>query len=247
MRRWIALGLLLLLTAGLALPAAAERLTDQQLYSYFNGSVFIGDSITAQLLVFVREKQKKEPEFFAGAKFMTAQSYSLYTASRKNLMSDAINLKYQGSEMPMCRILQKMNPRRALILLGVNDYIGEKIEKGVGYCERILDLTAEFAPDTQIIFQSLTPVTVSFCRKKDYRTMWDQYNEALKAMCGERGTPYVDIATPLKNADGYLDKAFSSDGKYHLNEKGLQIWIDVLLDFAQEQYDKGLWVPEETL
>ena len=247
MRKLTAAILLLILLLGAALPSSAERLSQNQLISYYKGSVFIGDSITAQLLVYVRERQKDDPKFFEGVKFMTAQSYSLYTASRKNLLSGAANLKYQGSEMPMCRILQKMNPPRALILLGVNDYIGETIEKGVGYCERILDLCADFAPDTEIIFQSLTPVTTSFCRKKDYRTLWDQYNEALKAMCDERGAAYIDIATRLKNEDGYLDKNFSNDGKYHLNPKGLQMWIDALLDYAQEQYDKGLWTPEEAI
>ena len=247
MKRFAALGLLLLLLIQTAIPpACAEKLTEQQLASFYDGAVFVGDSITAQLLVYVREKQQSDPTFFSNVRFLTAQSYSLYTASRKNLLEGKPNLKYRGQEMPLCRILKEMKPTKALILLGVNDYIGKTIEKGIGYDERIIDLAAEFSPDTQIIFQSLTPVTPAFCKKYDYRTMWDQYNAALREMCGVRGVPYIDIATNLKDEDGYLKKNLSSDGKYHLKPEGLQVWVDALLNYAQAMYDLGLWTPEET-
>ena len=258
MKKRIAAGLLLLLAAGLLLSAAAEirtveillpapweRLTDEELSSYYRGALFIGDSITAQLMGYVRSLQKERPDFFPDVKFQTAQSYFLYTASRKGFQTGTANLKYRGIEMPMWQVLQEMRPRKALILLGVNDYIGTEIEKGIGYCRRILELAAQYAPDTEIIFESLTPVTKSFCRKKDYQPMWDAYNEALKAMCAETGTLYIDIAAPLKNSGGYLNADYSNDGKYHLNASGMDLWIKALLDFAQEQYEKGLWIPEE--
>ncbi|MBR6185339.1 MAG: SGNH/GDSL hydrolase family protein [Clostridia bacterium] len=285
MRKWIALGLILLLAAGLmasaaaqtltlvispsaptptplpnapspaptptskqdaSIPAPRQKLTRDQLSSYYRGALFIGDSITTQLKGYIRSLQKEAPDFFPDVKFQTAQSYFLYTASRKGLQSGTANLKLHGVAMPMYRILEEMRPPKALILLGVNDYIGTQVEKGVGYCRRILELTAQYAPGTEIIFESLTPVTASFCRKKDYRTMWDEYNAALKAMCEETNTHYIDIATPLKDGEGYLDTAYSNDGKYHLNAGGLDLWIQALLDFAQAQYDLGLWTPEET-
>lgn len=243
--------MLLVLAVCSVFPASAEsekeKLTEAQLVSYYKNAVFVGDSITAQLLVYVREQQQKDPHFFEGVKFLTAQSYFLYTASRKNLRSGASNLKYRGQEMPLCAILKEMKPAKCLILLGVNDYIGEQIEKGIGYDERILDLAAEYSPDTEIIFESLTPVTPKFCRKKDYRTLWDNYNAAMREMCERRGAGYIDIATSLKNEDGYLNEAYSSDGLYHLNPKGLKLWIEALLDYAQTQYELGLWAPEDNV
>lgn len=248
MKKLAVILMLLVLAVCSVFPACAEtgteRLTDAQLISYYKDAVFVGDSITAGLLVYVREKQEKDPHFFEGVKFLTAQSYLLYTASRRNLLSGKANLRYRGQEMPLCAVLKQLKPTKALILLGVNDYIGEEIEKGIGYDERILDLAAEFCPDTEIIFQSLTPVTASFCRKKDYRTMWDHYNEALQEMCQRRGAGYIDIATRLKDEKGYLNKDYSNDGKYHLNDDGLKLWIDALMDYAQAQYELGLWTPE---
>ena len=245
MRRFLCLLLLAALLAGAAPCAPGEELTEKQLLTYYDGCAIVGDSITRQLRVYVLEKQKTDPDYMKNARFFVAQSYFLYTASRKNLRKDDNNLIYQGRPTPLCEIIRQMRPRRVLILLGVNDYIGEEIDKGIGYCERIIDLAAEASPETEIIFESLTPVTPAFCRKKDYRTMWDRYNEALKEMCERRGAGYIDIATPLKDEEGYLRADYSSDGKYHLKGVGLQLWLDVLADYARQQYEAGNWSPEE--
>ena len=243
MRRIVSVLVAALMLLG-CLPGLCEELTQEQLLSYYDGSVFVGDSITRQLRVFVLEKQETEPDFLKNARFLVTQSYFLYTASRKYLQKNANNLIYRGEEMPLCEIIGQMKPKRVLILLGVNDYVGEKIEKGIGWCERIVDLIAETSPDTQVIFESLTPVTPKFCRKKDYRTMWDEYNAALEEMCRRRGAGYIDIATPLKDADGYLREDYSSDGEYHLKGVGLQLWLDTLAAYARQQYEAGLWTPE---
>ena len=244
MKRVAALGLLLILFTGFLFSGEAETLTRNQLSSFYQGAFFIGDSITEQLKGYVRSLQQEEPDFFPGITFLTAQSYCLYTASRKNLLPEKANLKSRGKEMPLWEILKDRKPTKALILLGVNDYIGKTIEKGMDYDNRILDLAQKHAPDTEVIFLSLTPVTKSFCKREDYRTLWDNYNAALKGLCLLRGVPYIDIATRMKDEDGYLKKSYSNDGKYHLNAEGLDLWIEALLEYAQSQYDQGLWQPE---
>ena len=246
LKKWLTLLICLVLLCPAAVgEEARERLTEKQLLSYYDGSILVGDSITRQLRVYVLEKQKTDPEYMQGARFFVAQSYMLYTASRKYLQKDTCNLMYRGVETSLYDILAGLKPRRAVILLGVNDYVGEKTEKGIGWCERIVDLAAEASPDTEIIFESLTPVTEQFCRRKDYRTLWDEYNAALEEMCDRRGVGYIDIATPLKDENGYLPPRYSSDGKYHLKDDGLRLWLEALMDYAQAQYDAGLWTPEE--
>lgn len=243
---------LFLMAIMLCVPALAEepsptpRLPDDQLYSFFDGALFVGDSITRQLHVYVIEQRREDPSYFAGARFLTAQSYALYTASRKQLMPETVNLAYRGRSMTMYDIIEEIRPPRVFILLGVNDYVGEKIEKAVGWAERIVDVTAQVSPGTHVIFQSLTPVTPAFCRKRDYSTLWDQYNDALRAMCERKGAGYVNIAEALKNEDGYLRPEYSSDGEYHLNPAGLRVWLNCLMDYAQAQYEGGQWTPQPT-
>lgn len=244
MKRLTAICIVIALLSGIPFVAEAETLTRNQLSSFYKGSFFIGDSITEQLKGYIRSLQQEQPDFFPDITFMTAQSYCLYTASRKNLLPEKANLKSRGKEMPLWEILKDRKPTKALILLGVNDYIGTTIEKGMDYDNRILDLAQKHAPDTEIIFLSLTPVTKSFCKKQDYQRMWDDYNAALQGLCLLRGVPFIDIATRMKGEDGYLNKSYSNDGQFHLNGEGLDLWIDALLEYAQNQYDRGLWRPE---
>ena len=74
--------------------------------------------------------------------------------------------------------------------------------------------------------------------------MWDEYNEALKKLSETVDFTYIEIAAGLKDEEGYLPDEWSTDREYHVNNKGIPIWIDELLDFAQQQYEQGLWTPE---
>ena len=37
------------------------------------------------------------------------------------------------------------------------------------------------------------------------------------------------------DGDGYLKEAYSSDGQYHLNEQGNDVWIKALREYAARQ------------
>ena len=168
-------------------------------------------------------------------------------ANEKRLASaTSSRAQRQRHDKPLWEILKERQPTKALILLGVHDYIGKTIEKGMDYDTRIIDLAQKHAPNTELIFLSLTPVTKSFCKHQDYRTMWDEYNAALKGLCLLRNVPYIDIASPMKDEEGYLKSSYASDGKYHLKYEALELWVQALLDYAQSQYDQGLWTPEDT-
>ena len=236
---------MLLLLLGLWAPARAERLPDSELLTYYNDSIFVGDSITGSLRTYVYGKREKDEGYMRGTFFYAVDNYTLYAASREFVQKDGATLKLLGSPTAMCRIIEYRAPKRLFILLGVNDHIGLRIEKGLGYVKRIIELIDKYAPDTVVHFFSLTPVTRAFCRKVDYQPLWDEYNAQMQTVAEENGAFYIDIATPLKGEDGYLPKANSSDNEFHLSTKGNDIWIAALLDFAQEQYDCGAWAPGE--
>ena len=176
----------------------------------------------------------------------TADETPSVTARGHNAVAGSYinNLTYNGREMSLCMIMGAMKPKRVFILLGINDYIGEKIDKGMEYVTRTVELIHKYAPGTEVYFQSLTPVTRNFCQKKDYRTLWDEYNAALKKLSETVDFTYVEIAERLKDEEGYLPDDWSTDREYHVNNKGIPVWIDELLDFAQLRYEQGLWTPD---
>ena len=222
-----------------------ERLSRETLMSFFTDSAFVGDSVTERVRTYVKDQRKEEePGLLSNAKFLVKQSYMLFMASKNYVSQKSANLTYNGREMSLCNIMGAMKPKRVFILLGINDYIGEKIDKGMEYVTRTVELIHKYSPDTEIYFQSLTPVTRNFCKRKDFRTMWDEYNEALKKLSETVDFTYIEIAAGLKDEEGYLPDEWSTDREYHVNNKGIPIWIDELLDFAQQQYEQGLWTPE---
>ena len=244
MKRLFAFLLVLVLLTGTAL---AERLPDEQLVTYYEDSVFIGDSITRMFRNYIVNVVKKDhPDYFDDVKFYTAYSYQLYSASTRVLPKEKVALTYKGRDVTMYDIVKALKPSKLFILAGVNDKIGDKIEKGMEYIERIVSLVEKASPKTQVYFFSVTPTTARVEEKRPgVQSRWNAYNVELEKKCQELGAIYIDIATGLKNEEGFLDTKLSHDYEYHLNDDGNAVWLNTLLDFAQSEYEAERWAPAE--
>lgn len=244
MKRLLAFLLVLILLTGSAL---ADRLPDEQLVTYFKDSVFIGDSITRMFRNYIVNEVKKEhPDYFDETKFYTAYSFQLYSAAQRVLPKEKVALTYKGRDVTMYDIVKALKPDRLFILAGVNDKIGDRIEKGMEYVEKIVALAKKASPKTQVYFFSVTPTTARVEEKRPgLQSRWNAYNVELEKKCQELGVFYIDIATALKDEEGFLNTELSHDYEYHLNDAGNAIWLNTLLDFAQSEYEAGNWTPAE--
>mgnify|MGYP002626838777 CR=1 FL=1 len=72
-------------------------------------------------------------------------------------------------------------------------------------------------------------------------------NEALCAYCEENGLGTLALAERLRGEDGFLDGAFCSDRKFHLNAEGQEVFLSALREYARTQYECGAWVPEGSM
>lgn len=255
MKRRIAGLLLLIMLMTAVLPAGAEeaaaadvpgnRLPDDVLLSYYENSIFFGDSIMNGLRRYRSNIRQTDEDFMEGVTVLATTSISLYHASRRFSNENGTFL-HRGARKNMYDITKDLKPDKIFILLGLNDEVGLKIEKAITWVEYILEHMPEYAPDTEIYFFSQTPVTPFYCRKRecpDYPAQVDQYNRRLQEVCEQNGAHYIEIAAPLKNEENYLDPLYTIDGDCHLNDDGTKIWIQCLCDYAQAQYDQGLWTP----
>ena len=248
MKRWIA-GILVLLC--LAPLAAAEQPDDEFLLSFYNDSVFFGDSITKALRRYRSAVRQTDPDFMPSTDIICTDCISLFAGSRTRLTGD-YHFQYRGRESTMYDITAQIGPKKVFILLGLNDPAGSKIEKAIGWVEDIIRIMAERFPETEVYFFSNTPVALYYCREKnrpDYPAQVNEYNARLKETCEAKGAHYVEIAEPMKDENGYLNLNYSSDDRCHLSDEGVKVWIECLKDYAREQYELGLWdpfaVPEE--
>ncbi len=242
MKRLIACVLLLICLAPMAM---AERLDDEVLLSYYDDSVFFGDSIMQAFRRYRSAVRQTDPDFLDGTEVVCTASISLYAGSRRYLMGD-FHFSYRGSEKTMYAIAKQTGAKKAFVLLGLNDPVGIKIDKAMGWIEDIIRNMAELSPGTEVYFFSETPVTPKFCSEKkrpNYQELLNDYNRRLRETCEANGAHYIEISEPLKDETGYLNPLYSSDQRCHFSDDGVRVWIECMKDYAQEQYDLGLWNP----
>ena len=238
-------------TAGLGEAGGTERLPDSELMTYYNDSVFAGDSLICMFRNYVRAEQKADPAYFAGIDFRCAYSYTLQMATWEKVREEgSANLSYKGRNMTLSQIAETLQPKKLFVLAGLNDNFARNakqesgVERGLRYVETAAELVKKASPETEIFFLTLTPVTQRVESKRHVQEIWDEYNRQLEIKCGEIGAGFIDVASALKDENGLLPSDWSHDKEYHLNEAGNAIFAGVLLDYAQAQYEAGAWKPD---
>lgn len=247
MRSLALLTVLVLLFACVPFASAetAERLDDSTLLSFYDNGVFFGDSRMEAFKRYVDGVQQTDPSFLGKTTIVAAGSISLYAASRTYPSGDFL-FYYRGRQLHMYGVAERVNPTRIFIMLGLNDPIAAKPDKGIEYVKIIIDKMNETVPGARVYFFSETPVTENFGEEKDrpeYQDQLDVYNAMLKETCEQNGAYYIELAESLKGEDNFLRLDYSNDRVCHLNEDGIGVWIQVMKDYAQQQYELGLWDP----
>ena len=228
-----------------------ERLDDKVLLSFYDDSAFFGDSRMENFRRYVDDIKQKDPSFLGKTKIICTGSISLQAAS-KNAPLGNYQFSYAGRKLSMYGVAQKLAQKgpldKVFILVGLNDPIAAKPDKGIGYVGDIITRMKKFLPDTVVYFFSETPVTENFATEKarpEYQDQLDVYNARLREYCESNGAHYIEIAEALKGEDNLLKLEYSNDKVCHLNEEGIAVWIESMKDYAQQQYELGLWDPFE--
>lgn len=244
MKRLIWLVILVCLAAFIP-PASAERLDDDTLMTFYDDTIFFGDSRMESLRRHIAGIRATDEDFMKQTRIICVGGIGLYAASR-NYLSGDFRFSYAGVELTMFQAAEKFSPKRVFILLGLNDEVGVKVDKAITWVEDILRRMAEMAPDTEVYFFSETPVTEKYEIKenlKDYQLALDRYNAALKETCEQNGANYIEIAETFKDGNNYLKDEYTGDKECHLSAEGNALLIQRMKDYAQERYDLGLWDP----
>ena len=89
---------------------AADRLPDRTLMTYYNNSIFAGDSLIRMFRNYVKGRQEKEPDYFSGIKFYSTYSIQLRTLGLEWVNTQLTNLVFKGSDEVLCEIAKRLNP-----------------------------------------------------------------------------------------------------------------------------------------
>lgn len=176
------------------------------------GVLFVGDSITQEFLV---------TDYF--------QDKLVYN---RGIGGDTT----VGLLKRMKESIYDLKPKKMFLLIGTNDLAvnlstPEVIVKNIS---KIVDLTLEHSPNTEIYVESVYPtLTKGYdsiteeALKERANYVIDILNDRLVKLCKEKGITYVDVNTYLKNSDYILKPEYTRDG-LHLNTNGYEVVIEQL-------------------
>ncbi len=186
----------------------------------FDDCVFLGDSVSDMLEIY-----NKRTGIFGKATFLTETSYALYS------YTGGKGVTYNGMTMMPEDAIKASGKTRVFIMLGTNDLVWNTPAKTVSrYSTLVANIKAK-CPGVQIIIQSQTPVYGSGRGNSLTNPNVNEYNRLLREFAAANGCHFVDVATPLKDANGSLAARYTSDNYVHINGDACLVWHATLKAF----------------
>ena len=126
------------------------------------------------------------------------------------------------------QVVKPYRPAMVVLYAGDNDIgSGKSPERVLADFQRFSKTIQSDLPDTRVLFLSIKP---SFLRWEHWPTMVEA-NSLIKSFMDEQpNMTYVDVASPLLNADGQPRDVFVADG-LHLNDAGNRLWQETLAPY----------------
>ena len=228
-------------------PVIPESVTASDVDTFFDGSIFVGNSIMLKYERFVNKYRTSSVKSFLGdSKFFCAGSFGVYHNNHTPADSaGAVNPLYQGKKYSVQDMVGVASPKRVLLnLAGLNDMgIYSSAETCASQTademiKLIKDITTKY-PDVEVVVLSTTYMI------KSYNSMSRLNNENLSIMnnlvldyCNSNGIDFVDISTLLTGDNGCLRDDYCSDpesGGCHLNDSGCLVWTGLLRHYAADK------------
>lgn len=209
--------------------------------AYFDGALFVGDSIIEGLRQYVATQRKETPTL-GESEFLT----SIMGITLADLVGDntpRIYYSYQGKEAPLEDLITAIAPRRVFLLLGLNDLSAAdpSVEETVERYGRLIDNVKATLPEVEVIVLTNPPKVASswlpaYTANRNFNNeLIKEFVTALADMCDERGIPWIDIHSCLMDEAGALPDDYCRDGYLHLSNTGAQVVVEALYDFAADK------------
>ena len=200
-------------------------------YSFFNDAVFVGDSVSLKLNLYVSAQRKTDSNFMGTAQFLTPGSYGTGNELKELGSDNSVHPSYNGTEMYLADAIQSMGAKKVFIMLGMNDIAVYGNDGAVKNMENVLTQIKEKNPETSIYVQSMTPIVGTAQTGSLTNENLNIYNAGLKTMCEQNGYTYLDVASVMKDSEGNLKREYCSDPDnmgVHFTDEGCKVWIDYL-------------------
>ena len=194
--------------------------------TYFDKTVFIGDSVSLTLESYCNTSQA-----LGGAQFLCAGSMS-----PTNMLTGQILPEYpkgSGKKPPIEDSVAASGAEIVYIMLGIDNIGYTGIDRGMEDMNKIIDKILSKSPDVKIVMQSVTPMADASSVKSNKlnNEVINNFNAKIQEVCQQKKWYYLDVSEVFKDGNGNLKKEYCSDyGKMglHFNFEGAKVWVEYL-------------------
>ncbi len=224
-------------------PVTDADIGPDEIDSFFNDSVFVGNSIMLHYKNnYTTQKRGSDSGFLGTAKFHASGSFSYYN-NIVPVSADSVHPLYQGEKMKIEDAVAAMGAKTVYLSgMALNEIALFGTEESVRNLATVADAVKAKSPDVKIVVLANTYMTANFnnYQNKLNNGSISEYNNLLLDYCNENGYDFIDVATPLMENDVLADK-FCSDNDIsnsnclgcHLLPDAYAIWTAVLRDYAR--------------
>ena len=202
--------------------------------SYFQKTVFVGDSVTLKLQYYVQgQRQSVAPQLLGNAGFLCAGSLGSGNV-QEPISSESVHPTYRGRKVLVEDAVAQVGAEKVYIMLGMNDIAVYGIDGSVQNMLALINKIRAQSPRVQIFVQSATPRI----KGTDQRILNNEnlrlYDEALYAAIeplSDQGIYFVDVASVMRDDEGCLPLAYCSDPEdmgIHFTDEACQVWLNYL-------------------
>ena len=219
-------------STSVSVPAGALPESPRVEDSYFDDAVFIGDSVSLKLNLYVTKSRQNNSTLLGKAQFLTAGSMGSGNALQ-DVSDDSIHPLYNGQKMSLADAVAASGAKKVYIMLGMNDLAVYGVDGAAANMETLLKGILEKTPDAQIFVQTATPLVKAknIETNKLNNANMRLYNEKLAEVCAANGWYLVDVCSAVQDSEGNLTLSYCSDPDdmgIHFTDEGCDVWINYL-------------------
>lgn len=186
--------------------------------SYLNDIIFVGDSRTNGM---------------AGNDFVPeSQVFAEDGINHKDIQKTAF-IKMSGVKKTMTleEAVKLKRPPIIMVSLGINGVAFMAEDEFMKEYENLINLLQKSSPNSQIIIQSIFPVSTAKEQSDTRMTnkKIDSYNQKLLQLAGRENCYFLDSAQSLKNSKNALDSKYDSGDGLHLSKQAYEVIFDYIL------------------
>lgn len=221
-------------TAQYELPVTQQALSAGQfrqgMAADLEGSVFVGDSITAGLQDYVLWRRQTEPDFLSGVEFLTDDRLSVEAALTIPGPS-TYHPEYNELKTTIENQLALMDAKRVYLMLRLNDSRAYASDVYLENYKLLIYLIKEKNPDIEICILSLPPSTGTRNQQPTNMQLF-RFNLFMYKLCLQYDLYFIDVAYTLRTDTGALRTDYCIDVSTtgtHLSDAGCNVLLDYLL------------------